>query len=574
MAKKQSGFSIAQSILFSILLVIFIGMITLTVLESISFNRSTVTLIEEQSKEINKQVILNYESYIDSVIETANYIQEKTTEYGLADRMDELSDIYTNAADIQADIVTIILIDISGNVIATSTNQTVSNDLTLKSYYIDALDESTIYHFSSPHIQDAVDDSNEQVITVTKLVNFYNDNLRQTGILIVDINSKRLDELAQQSNFGDGGHIVILNNDNSLVYSNYDTCIDNSCTSSQVMQDIIFGGETVTVDEIEMYANVNTLGNTRWKIGTFINVEIISETRNQTLVLAVMIFGFTLVISSGISLVIARRISNPIHKLQSHMKFVEQGDFLQKIEIEGQREVVDLGHSFNRMQEEIRALMETVLIEQKEKRKSEFLALQTQINPHFLYNTLDSIVYLSENEMNDKVQEMVIALSKFFRISISRGKNIIPLSEELEHAKNYLLIQQIRYNDKFDFKFEIEDETKDLRIVKLVLQPIIENAIYHGINTEFDKGSIIIRSFIKEDKLILEVEDDGYGIPEKKIKELYENMYIEQKQASVGLRNVYQRLNIYYGDQMSFEIDSELDERTIMRLIIPIERAL
>ena len=256
------------------------------------------------------------------------------------------------------------------------------------------------------------------------------------------------------------------------------------------------------------------------------------------------------------------------------MEKLEHGDFYKKIEVDGQQEVVSLSHSFNSMIEEIQILMDRVITEQKSKRKTEFQALQNQINPHFLYNTLDSIVYLSENKMNDKVIKMVIALSRFFRISISRGKNIIYLKEELEHARNYLLIQQIRYNEKFHFAFEVDDNVLDYKVVKLSLQPLIENAIVHGISTEYDGGMITIRAFQDAQNLVIEVEDDGYGMTTEQIEDIYNRIKYESENKSVGLRNVYQRLRLYYGDNDKFIVESELDIRTTIRLIIPIEGAL
>jgi len=307
-------------------------------------------------------------------------------------------------------------------------------------------------------------------------------------------------------------------------------------------------------------------------MATFINIDIIDQTMKNNLVIIGFILVSILVVTLISSTYISRRISLPITKLKNHMQIIEKGDYYQKIEISGQKEVIVLAHSFNSMIEEIKSLMETVIIEQKEKRKTEFRALQNQINPHFLYNTLDSIVYLSENKMNDKVVKMVVALSRFFRISISRGKNIILLKEELEHAKNYLLIQQIRYDDKFNYEFIIDDDVLECSVVKLSLQPLIENAIYHGINTENDSGKVIIRAFKEDDKLILEVEDDGYGIPDEKIEEMYNSIKFDSDNKSVGLRNVYQRLKIYHGDEVEFIIDSELDEKTTIRLEIPLKR--
>lgn len=574
MSNRVKGFSIAQSIiLFTIGIVVF-SLSTVTIIESVAFSNSTYEIVESSSKEINKQIIMNYENYIDSVINTANYIQEKTVEFGLKNRTNQLNEIYLNATEVQEDIVSIILVNLSGEIIASSTDSPITEDsITQKNWYVDAIQEPTIYHFSSPHNQDVLQASTEEVITVTKVVDYYNNGTKFSGVLIVDINTSTLVELSNKTNLGENGHIVILNSDKSLIYSSLDTCSATDCTSSTIMKEIIIGGKLVQVEDVSMYVNVNTLSDTRWRIGTFINVELITATRSRTIIISFIIFSVTLFITIMVSTYFSKRISNPITKLQKHMKLVEKGNLYKQINIEGQKEIVGLGDSFNRMQEEIRALMETVLIEQKEKRKTEFIALQSQINPHFLYNTLDSIVYLSEKGMNEKVQEMVVALSKFFRISISRGKNIITVKEELEHARNYLLIQQIRYNDKFSFEFDTSVETLDLKIVKLVLQPLIENAIYHGINTEYDQGNIIIRTFIKNDKLVIEIEDDGYGITDEKIKEMYDSIKLDNKHTSIGLKNVYQRLKIYYGDETDFIISSELDEKTIIRLIIPIERA-
>jgi two-component system sensor histidine kinase YesM len=551
-------------------------MVTLIVSSYLTFanyQRTTQELGETSSKEINKQIILNFESYIASVIDTADYIQQKTIEHGLKNENYLLEDIYSQAADVQSDIESIVLIDFAGREIVNSSFKDITDDdVTQKDWYLDVISINLIYHFSSPHQQDILKDSNAEVITVTKIIDYYVAGVKSSAILVIDINTSSIIQLTETTNLGEGGHIVILNDDDTLIYSDLEDCQTNQCESLSIARDI-FRGQSVTINGLSMYVNANTLQDTRWVLATFINTELIEQTRRQNLIILGVIMVSTLAVTLVVTSLIANGISKPINKLKDHMQLIESGDFYQSIEISGQKEVIVLAHSFNAMIEEIRSLMEKVLMEQKEKRKTEFQALQNQINPHFLYNTLDSIVYLSENKLNDKVIEMVIALSKFFRISISRGENIILLKEELEHARNYLLIQKIRYNDKFDFKFEIEDEVLNYKVVKLSLQPLIENAIYHGINTEYNNGMITIRAFINDDKLILEVEDDGYGIPDEKIEELYKNIKFGLLNTSIGLRNVYQRLKIYYGETFDFIIESELDEKTIFRLSIPKERA-
>jgi two-component system sensor histidine kinase YesM len=252
------------------------------------------------------------------------------------------------------------------------------------------------------------------------------------------------------------------------------------------------------------------------------------------------------------------------------LEIQENGVSYSPLKVEGQKEIIILSNAFNNMITEIRSLMERILREQKEKRKTEFIALQTQINPHFLYNTLDSIIYLSEKNLNEQVVEMIVALSKYFRISISKGKSIITVKEELEHARNYLLIQKIRYSSKFDYSFIIDENVNDVKAVKLILQPLIENAIYHGISSD-DDGIIIIRAYQKEDLMVFEVENNGYGLTDSQIEGIYENMKSEINNTSIGLKNVYQRIKLYYGEMADLEIISELDEKTIIKLTYPLK---
>jgi two-component system sensor histidine kinase YesM len=407
----------------------------------VNYQRTTQELGETSSKEINKQIILNFENYIASVIDTADYIQQKTIEHGLKNENYLLEDIYSQAADVQTDIESIVLVDFAGREIVNSSFKEITNDdITQKDWYLDVISVDLIYHFSSPHQQDILKNSTAEVITVTKIVDYYVFGVKSSAILVVDINTSSIIQLTETTNLGEGGHIVILNDDDTLIYSDLENCQTNQCESLAIARDI-FRGQSVTINGLSMYVNANTLQDTRWVLATFINTELIEQTGRQNLIILAVITISTLVVTLVVTSLIANGISKPINKLKDHMQLIESGDFYQSIEISGQKEVIVLAHSFNAMIEEIRSLMEKVLTEQKEKRKTEFQALQNQINPHFLYNTLDSIVYLSENKLNDKVIEMVIALSKFFRISISRGENIILLKEELEHARNYLLIQ-------------------------------------------------------------------------------------------------------------------------------------
>jgi two-component system, sensor histidine kinase YesM len=564
--------SIKQRIIMAMMVVVTSALLVANIMHFFLFNNATAEVIRTSSREINKQVIMNYERYIDEVIATANYLSRKTIEMSEDNEVVDLADLYLQAAQMSQDVVSIILFNEAGVSIINGDERVVIAEVGDVAWFLSALRDKEIFHFSTPHAQSLYEGSSIEVVTVTKSVRYYEAGELKEGVLAIDLNTENLIGLALKTNLGENGHIIILNDASAYVYSSAAECVDAACESIAIVETIVLGGDSVLLNEDYMYVNVNTLKNTRWRIATFININQIYQTRQSMNLIASSIFLGALLLSLIVSVFVSKRISDPLIKLEEYMARIEKGDMTTEVVVTGQKEVVLLSNTFNKMIGEIRHLMSRIVTEQKEKRKSEFLALQTQINPHFLYNTLDSIVWLAENNKNSEVIEMVIALSRFFRISISRGKNVIAVKDELEHAKQYLQIQKIRYNRKFDYQFNVQPQVFQYSVVKLVLQPIIENAIHHGINSEFESGMIQINAFTKGKKLIFEIENNGYGITPERIAELYQSMKEEEQANSVGLRNVYQRLKLYYGDEADLEITSELDRMTNVRLVIPLRK--
>ncbi len=382
-------------------------------------------------------------------------------------------------------------------------------------------------------------------------------------------NFRTITDLAEKTNLGPGGHILILDDEDSLIYSSgtYDQI--RSRESIQIAVQNYFGGFPAEIDAKVMHMNITPLSQTRWRIVTVNDVDEVAQAKRRMLLTLVLIFIVSGLVASAAAVAISRRISNPMKLLRESMANIEKGDFYSKVSISGQREVVQLASSFNSMIDTIRSLMEKVVEEQRDKRKTELRALQNQINPHFLYNTLDSIVWLAENNRTDDVITTVVALAKFFRISISRGETFIPVSDELSHIRNYLTIQQIRYQEKFSYVFEIDEGIYEYMVMKLILQPLVENAIYHGIGDEQEK--ITIRGYKENNLLVFEVENTGYGVTEERISEMYKILNGTHEVNSVGIRNVYQRLKLYYGVEGNVIITSKLDEMTNIKLVIPIE---
>ncbi len=217
-------------------------------------------------------------------------------------------------------------------------------------------------------------------------------------------------------------------------------------------------------------------------------------------------------------------------------------------------------------------LMEQIIHEQEQKRRGELEVLHAQIHPHFLYNTLNSVVRMAGSGKSEDVITMITSLSKFFRISLSRGKHIITVQEELEHIRNYLIIQKIRYKNKFEFEINADPDVMGCPTLKLILQPIVENAIYHGIEYMVDEGLITITAGIEDGKVLIQVKDNGVGIPPDKLASLLSGAPGTGEGSGVGLRNVHERIRLYYGADYGLTIESQPDVGTTVCVWIPHEK--
>ena len=270
-----------------------------------------------------------------------------------------------------------------------------------------------------------------------------------------------------------------------------------------------------------------------------------------------------------INRIVSVRISSPILKLKDSVMEYEAGE-KPYIYIGGSLEIRHLGYSIQRSYEQIDTLMNKIVLEQNERRKSELDALQSQINPHFLYNTLDSITWMIEGERNDDAVCMISELAKLFRISLSKGRTVISIKDELQHAKSYMNIQKIRYKNFFSIVFDIDEEICSCCIVKLVLQPILENAINYGVSVMDDGGEIKVSGKKEGGNIILSVSDNGVGMSEEDVKLiLTDSRRVHTRGSGVGLVNVNNRIQILFGKEYGLIVESEPDVGTIVSICIP-----
>ena len=281
--------------------------------------------------------------------------------------------------------------------------------------------------------------------------------------------------------------------------------------------------------------------------------------------------AFFLFLLALINSYISSRITAPIEELEKSVNALEEGALDTEVYQGGSYEIQHLGRSIGDMAKRIQALMEDIVAEHESKRKSEFDTLQSQINPHFLYNTLDIIVWMIENEQKQEAVKVVTALARFFRISLSRGKSIIPVKDELEHVRSYLMIQQMRFKNKFTYDIQAEQEVLSLASLKLMLQPLVENAIYHGMEFMDGDGEILIKVFIQEERLRFIIEDNGLGMTKEQVQGLLtEKKHSSSRRGSgIGVKNVNERIRLYFGEEYGLFIRSEPDEGTAVEICLP-----
>lgn len=542
---------------FTIMFTIFIIVIFL-ITYFININSS----IQENNKNLNlvsQQVLSNYETYFQSVIDVSENIQKKLENYD-EDNYQQINEYFKNINDMKKEINSITLFSLEGKALAS--DEELIDVSVNEQWFQTALQEKLINIFSSINVS-----SNDYYFTLSKYINYSS----KEGIIKIEYDFTQIVNSIASTDLGEGGHITIIDKYDNIIYTSLE---NNADIEKEIISSLVIGEEECSLNDNNFYLYINNIRNTSWRSAIFINNNYIKETIHlYTYILSAICIAFALIILI-LNNIIAKQISLPIIKLQKEMMNISLNYKIEDLTINQKcsKEVLYLQQTYIEMMERIQNLMIDLVKKQNEQRKSELKALQNQINPHFLYNTLDSIVYLIDKNENEKAQKMIIALSKFFRISISRGRTVIPLFDEIEHAKNYLIIQKLRYEDKFNFTFNVDDNLKKYYVIKLILQPIIENAIIHGF-VDNDNFQIDIKAYLDNDLIKFEIKDNGFGILENKIQEIYQSFDDEKSFNGVGLKNVYQRLKIYYGEKANLLIESELDVGTKIIIMIPLQGA-
>ena len=448
-------------------------------------------------------------------------------------------------------------------------------DVTKQEWFIQAMNRMENVHFSTPHVQNLFDDGTYRyywVLSASRVVELTNGTESQTGVLLVDMDYSGISRMMEQINAsGNGQYYYLCDGNGNIIYHPHQVQLDNGMQSESSVK-AAASDEKIYDEYMEgMHRKVivNSISYTGWKLVGVMPYSIFTTRMADIKQFVLVVSLLMAMMLELINQVVSVRISSPIMKLNNSVNKYEEGKE-PHIYIGGSDEIRHLGKSIQESYKQNLSLMKRVVWEQNERRKSELDVLQSQINPHFLYNTLDSITWMIEGEKNEEAAFMITQLAKLFRISLSKGHTIISIRDELQHAQSYMNIQKIRYKNKFEVVFDIDPEILDHCVVKLVLQPILENAINYGIREMDGCGIINVCGKKADDRIILSVSDNGMGIPDDEIGFLLKDTNrIRKRGSGVGLVNVNNRIKILFGGQYGLYIESELDEGTTVYINIP-----
>ena len=536
-------------------------------------------MLSESAELTLEQTVLNLEDYLRSMRRMSDAIYYnviKDRDINREPPIEEMNLLYEANKDY---LISLALYTEDGSLVCASPVgiEKEDVDVTSQSWFNTALNRPENLHFSLPHVQNIfVDDPTFRyywVISLSRAVELGGRGVPEQGVLLVDMNYAVIDKMMESVNDNTSQHYVYLCDSNGAII--YHPMLMQITAGLYDENNLIAAGyDDGSHKEIyhgeERIVSVETMSYTGWKLVSVIPTSNSYIGMRDIRYFVIMIVSLTLLAMLLLNGLVARRVTSPIVKLNDSIKELESGKTHPDVYIGGPSEIEHLGKTLRASYEQIDRLMKDMVASQEEKRKSELDALQSQINPHFLYNTLDSIVWMIEGGKYDDAVFMITQLASLFRVSLSGGKTIISIEDEIRHAQNYMNIQKVRFKDAFTTEFDIDENIKDYCTVKLIVQPILENAVYYGVK-DMEDGEIKVKAFMGDDEdLYITVSDNGFGMSgEETALVLTDDSRVHKKGSGVGLVNVQRRIQLRFGMQYGLTIESEPDEGTVVTIHLP-----
>lgn len=538
---------------------------------------STIQVAEQLNRNI-EDLFADSEKFFEIGNTMASLEFLTNSNYDRHEEILNLFKVYKNSYKFKDSIKGIHIIRLDGKGIGDAEGSySLGNSLKTFSSLKDIVAEPDKIHILQMHIPDySRQEPKKMVISIGKAI-LDDDETKVLGLMVIDMDPKVFDDFCNNMRIGKLGYFFIVDKNGSAVCwpktggeylvgrHNYLDIVSQGQNGSFVEN--VVGEKTFFV--------YNTSVRTGWKIIGKVPLADLMKDAYEIRNLTAMVCVLCIIMAVVFNYFISDRLTLPLRNMKEKMKLAESGDLTVRVENKNSDEIADLGLRFNRMIEKIKILMENSVREQENLKKAELKIMQAQINPHFLYNTLDTIMWMATSRLNEQVVELVDALSSFFRLSLSKGNEWISVRDEVEHVKNYLIIQKMRYMDILDYEIDVDEKILDYKVMKLLLQPLVENALYHGIKNKRLGGLIKIsgRMLPGDNDIQFDIFDNGAGISESSLKEItgeLENQStdIKRKDRGFGLYNVNQRIKLYYGIKYGLSIKSELSEWTDVTMVI------
>lgn len=509
-------------LVLSLTIIVIVAVLSIGIVLYSAFYSSMTDSMAKNQRQILEQVNLNLDNYLRSMMgvsDTMYYRVIKNANLAETGISNEMSLFYDAHRD---KLVSLAVFSDAGEVIAayplSSLKPTAS--VVEQDWFLRAQNQIENLHFSTPHVQNLFDNLDFRynwVVSLSRKIDMTYDGEIRHGVLLVDMNVSGIEQICRRVNLGINGYVYIVDRSGELIYHPAQQLIYAGLVgeSNEFAASQSDGSRAENFNGQSRFISTKTVGYTGWKI---VAVSYMSEITPYSEILAFVL----LLVLFAVSIMIF------VHKFAD---------------------------------------------EHEQKRKSELNALQSQINPHFLYNTMDSIVWVLESGDTRKGVTMITALSRLFRISISKGRNIITVRDELEHARNYLTIQDIRFAGRFTYEINAEPEVLEMSTIKLIVQPVVENSINHGMEYKDGDGLIQINAYVRGGDLFIEISDNGLGMPEETAKKLLAAPSQSTSGGSgIGLYNIKERIRLYFGGKYGLSIHSVPDEGTRVTIHLPAKR--